>query len=154
MKIPAMMALLSHVATHGCATLPTEKWVQVLLLRQTVPLVVKFKEGCDLEGTVNLGMTPFPLDLAVRNIPDADRVKGVVTPEIDPRLMDKEIDVTLKMDNAKLLGKKGAELVAFSSVVKMVSGLDGKSKSPPVCKVHITRYKGKKADVVQTIQFH
>jgi hypothetical protein len=148
------MGMIAHVVTNGCEKMPPEKWLQLLLMNKTVQHTLKFKPGCDLEGTVNLSRDPFPVDLAVRNVPDATRVKATITPEVNPQLWDREVRVTMKADGGKFVDKAGAELMVFSSVFKTTLGLDGKPKKKSACDIHITRYKGQKTDVHQTLDFH
>jgi hypothetical protein len=154
MTAKALMALLAQVMVYNCTKLSNQQWMEFLLLGRQITLPMHYAQGCDVEGTVLMSKQPFPVDVAVRKIPDVTRFKSTVTPDWEPHFLQKEIKITLRADSARLVKKDGSDLVDFSAVFHTTHGMDGSRKGNPTCDVHITQYKGKKVDVSQTVELH
>lgn len=53
-------------------------WTNVLLMKEKAELVFKYKEGCDIEGTIAPKIfEPFPADLNLRNIESYTNIKSM-----------------------------------------------------------------------------
>lgn len=152
MTVPMLMALIAHVTTYNCSKLSNQQWLEFLLLARKVNLAVHYSEGCDVEGNVAISKDPFPIDVAIRHIPDVARFKATVTPDWEPHFLAHEIQVTLRADSARLVKKNGEDLVDFTATFHTTHGMDGSRKGFPKVDVHISKYKGEKVNVTQTVE--
>jgi len=80
-------------------------WVDVIFMRKSAALVYKFKDGCDVEGTVNPTIIkPFTTDLRLKNLQNFTHLlsenKITASLEAQPVLF-------LAIRSAKLTGEKG-----------------------------------------------
>lgn len=79
-------------------------WLDVLLMRTTATLNFKFKEGCDIQGTIRPKvLQPFPAELDIRNIQSYSKIKTMN--KVTANLETKPI-LNLEMREGLLSGKK------------------------------------------------
>lgn len=130
----------------------TEKinWTDVLLMRKSVTLVFKFKEGCDVEGAVTPKVfSPFPMDLKLRNLKVYDRVETQNT--VNSTIESKPI-MTVEMRDGILYGKPGK--LKFEADYKVQ--LDPLNREKPIEKnfggeIRIREMFGKKVSIKEKI---
>ncbi|MFL5785479.1 MAG: hypothetical protein ACJ76H_12750 [Bacteriovoracaceae bacterium] len=130
----------------------TEKinWTDVLLMRSTVTLVFKFKEGCDVEGSVVPKIfSPFPADIKLRNLKLYDRVESMN--KVNATIDSKPI-MTIELRDGALHAQKGK--VKFEADYKV--RLDPMNKKKPVDKnyggeLRINEIYGEKVSIKEKI---
>lgn len=137
--------------TDQCARVPKKKWA-ALLLGQPLQHELKFKPGCDLQGKLSVTFEPFPLDLAVRNLPEVSRVKGVVEVTLAPRFMDQEADLDVIVRSAQANGRRGQEILAFGSQYGVALGLRGGLKKNRGGQISLERYRKQPLRLVEPIR--
>lgn len=78
-------------------------WMNVLMMREKAELNFKFKEGCDIEGTINPKiLQTFPANLNLRNIQSYSRIETFN--KVTANLEQKPI-LNLEMREGTLSGK-------------------------------------------------
>jgi hypothetical protein len=78
-------------------------WMNVLMMKESATLNYKFKEGCDIQGTITPKVfSPFPANLELRNIQSYSRMTTVN--KITANLETKPI-LNLEMREGLLSGK-------------------------------------------------
>lgn len=80
-------------------------WMNVLLMRTSFTMNFKFKEGCDIEGSVSpMVFKPFPAELKLRNLKSYDKMvtQNTVTSSIESKPI-----LNLELREGKLSGKLG-----------------------------------------------
>lgn len=125
-------------------------WTDVLLMRKSVTLDFKFKEGCDVEGTVAPKIfSAFPADFKLRNLKLYDHV---VSSNTVGATFESNPLMTIEMREGVLTGKN--EKVKFEADYKVI--LDLMNKKNPVKKnlggeLRITEIGGKKVSIKEKI---
>lgn len=137
--------------TAGCSRVSGEKWVAFLLLGTPIRHTYQFGKGCDVQGAVEIKRDPFPVDVAVRNLGEAKRLKGTVVPDFDGSFKTKQIRIDVKMPDSKLEKDKKAEYMKFDAEYKMVMGFDGRPKENSGGEVRVKSYAGKPVDIVERL---
>lgn len=130
----------------------TEKidWSDVLLMRKPVTLVFRFKEGCDVEGTIMPKIfQAFPAQLKLRNLKIYERVETMNT--VSSTIESKPL-MTIEMRDGILYGKPGK--VKFEADYKVQ--LDPLNKEKPIEKnlggeIRIKEIFGKKVSIREKI---
>lgn len=92
-------------------------WREFLTFQSGFTLTYKFKEGCDIQGSVTPKLLqPFPASLEVRNLMDFKKVDTMnkITSTIESRPT-----LFLEMREGKLLGKKGKVVFEADYSVKV-----------------------------------
>ena len=126
-------------------------WMNVLLMRETVTLEYKFKEGCDIQGTITPKVfTPFPSKLALKNLKSYEEIEtqNKVTASIETKPL-----MFLEMREGKLKGKKG--IVKFEADYQV--RLDPMKKKDVVeenlgGEIRILEIHGKKVSIKEKIK--
>ncbi len=114
-------------------------------MRRVVRHELKFGEGCDLEGTLNLAADRFPVDLKVRNLRNAERIKAIVIPQVTPDILDNRVTVDVRAEKGMLLEKLDRPYFEFTGNYAVVAGLNGKLRENRGGKVALQKFKGKPA---------
>lgn len=86
----------------GCEKTPI-KWMDVLMMKSDASLTYKFKEGCDIQGTIKPKiLQTFPAALELRNIQSYNKVESQnkVTANLDTKPI-----LNLEMRDGRLSGK-------------------------------------------------
>ncbi len=125
-------------------------WTDVLLMRKTITLTFKFKEGCDAEGTISPKVfSPFPAEFRLRHLKNYNHVssqnKVGATFESQPTM-------SIEMRQGVLTGDKGK--VKFEADYQVV--LDPLNQERPIKKnlggeLRITEVDGKKVSIKEKI---
>lgn len=98
-------ASLKNFNINGCEKFAIN-WRDVLMMRTSVVLQYKFKEGCDIEGAITPKLLqPFPVALTIRNLPPYTKLE--TENKITASLETKPI-MNLEMRKGILTGQKGA----------------------------------------------
>lgn len=126
-------------------------WSDVLLMRKSVTLEFKFKDGCDIEGTITPKIfSPFPVELKLRKLENYDRIRSMnrvgASFESNP-LMD------IALREGVLWGKKGK--LRFEADYKI--RLDPVNQKNPVKEnlggeIRISEIDGKKVSIKEKIK--
>lgn len=125
-------------------------WTDVLLMRKSVTLVFKFKEGCDVEGSVVPKVfTAFPADFKLRHLKLYDHV---ISQNTVNATFESNPVMSIEMRDGILTGK--SERVKFEADYKVV--LDPLNRQKPVKKnlggeMRITEIGGKKVSIREKI---
>lgn len=130
----------------------TEKvnWSDVLMMRKSVTLVFKFKEGCDIEGSVTPKVfSAFPAEFKLRNLKLYDRVQSMNT--VRSTFESKPI-MTIELREGILYGRPGK--VKFEADYQVQ--IDPLNRQKPVEKnlggeVRISEIGGKKVSIKEKI---
>lgn len=125
-------------------------WMAVLMMKTTATVEFKFKEGCDVQGTIEPKVfQPFPANLDLRNIQSYNKVS--TQNKITTTLESKPI-LNLNMVEGILTGKKG--IVKFEADYQVqINPVDRKK---PLEKnlggeLRITEIYGKKVSIKEKI---
>lgn len=137
--------------TRGCPRITPNQWLKLLFTGESIHQEFHFEKDCDLQGSVDIKNSPFPVDLAVRNVPDAKRIKGIVEPKIDPDLLEQVIQVRITIKQG--LVTQASELMSFTADYPITTGLDGKIVKNAGGKVQVSRFKGSKVNISEPIHF-
>lgn len=125
-------------------------WSKVLLMQEEVTLTYKFKEGCDIQGSIQPKvLQSFPAKLALKNLESYHEVESQnkVTASFEAKPI-----MNLEMRSGVITGKKGT--VKFEADYQVQ--LNPLSKEKPVEKnlggvIRITEIYGKKENIKEKI---
>lgn len=125
-------------------------WMGVLMMKTTAKVEFKFKEGCDVQGTIEPKVfQPFPAVLDLRNIQSYQKVS--TQNKITTSLEAKPI-LHLNMEEGVLTGKKG--VVKFSADYEVqINPVDRKNPMEKNLggELRITEIYGKKVSIKEKI---
>lgn len=138
----------------ACPKIPPSAWGSWLLLREPIVHSLRFSPGCDVQGTLRITMEPFPIDLALRNLPETRQVKGRVAVHLTPRILEQEADIDVDVTEGLARDGAGREILAFGSNYGATLGLNGRVKENRGGKVTARRFRGKPVHEVEPIRFH
>lgn len=129
-------------ATDRCPKGAPAAWAGLLLTGQPVVLTYRFAPGCDLQGTVRITPAPFPIDLELRHVAGAERVRATVASETQTELLEGVVRVTARTDDGVFLDGKG-EALAFRARYRAELGLDGRPGPGNGGELVAKRFRGK-----------
>jgi len=93
----------SALNTEQC-NIQKEKWALILLTKQPFVENIKFKKGCDIEGSFTVKSDEFfPIKLKLRNLNNFNSYKAQMKFKV---FFTDEAILKLKLEKAELLGKK------------------------------------------------
>lgn len=124
-------------------------WMDVLLMRETAKLDFKFKEGCDIQGSITPKvLQPFAANLDLRNVRSYSRVETQNT--VTANLETKPI-LNLEMRDGVLSGKK--DVVKFEADYRVrISPMENKTVSENLGgELRIHEINGKKVSIKEKI---
>jgi len=124
-------------------------WMDVLLMKDTAKLDFKFKEGCDIQGSITPKvLQPFPANLDLRNVRSYSRVETQNT--VTANLETKPI-LNLEMREGILSGKK--DVVKFEADYRVrISPMENKTVSENLGgELRIHEINGKKVSIKEKI---
>jgi hypothetical protein len=124
-------------------------WMDVLLMKETAKLDFKFKEGCDIQGSVTPKvLQPFPADLDLRNLRSYSNLKTQNT--VTANLETKPI-LNLEMRDGVLSGKK--DVVKFEADYRVrISPMEKKTVTENLGgELRISEINGKKVSIKEKI---
>lgn len=124
-------------------------WMDVLLMRETAKLDFKFKEGCDIQGSITPKvLQPFVANLDLRNVRSYSRVetKNTVTANLETKPI-----LNLEMREGVLSGKK--DVVKFEADYRVrISPMENKTVSENLGgELRIFEINGKKVSIKEKI---
>ncbi len=144
----------SKFDVSACPKIPPAAWGSWLLMRQPIVHSLRFAPGCDVQGTLRIAMDPFPIDLAVRNLPETRQLKGRVAVHLTPRILEQEADLDVDVSEGLARDGVGREILAFGSNYGATLGLSGRVKENRGGNVIARRFRGKPVHEVEPIRFH
>lgn len=124
--------------------------MNVLLMKESVTLDFKFKEGCDIQGAIRPKiLTPFPAVLDLRNIQSYDKIE--TSNKVTANLEMKPI-LNLEMREGVLLGPKSR--VKFEADYRVrINPTGGKTVSENLGgELRISEINGKKVSIREKIK--
>ncbi len=124
-------------------------WMDVLMMRETAKLDFKFKEGCDIQGSITPKvLQPFPANLDIRNIRSYSKVatQNTVTANLETRPI-----LNLEMREGLLSGKK--DIVKFEADYRVrISPMEKKTVTENLGgELRISEINGKKVSITEKI---
>jgi len=91
------------IKTKGC-TFQKDKWMGMILTKQSFEEKIKFNKSCDLQGNFTVKMdTPFPVNLEVRGLKGYKRILSNLMFNI---AFEENVVLNLAMKNTVLKGSK------------------------------------------------
>lgn len=139
----------SQFTASGCARVAPGKWARLLLLNEPIYHEVRFSPTCDLQGKLRITQGSFPVDLALKNAGNLDRIRARVQAELRPRFREQDVDVTLTAKRGVLSKKSEEAFMGFGLEYGLKAGLDGKLKENRGGSVLVDSYRGKKVSVTE-----
>jgi hypothetical protein len=124
-------------------------WMNVILMKESASLDFKFKEGCDIQGTIKpMVLRPFPANLDLRNIQSYSRIETQNT--ITANLEMKPI-LNLEMRQGVLSGQKSKVKFEADYGVR-INALDKKAISENLGgELRISEINGKAVNIKEKI---
>lgn len=125
-------------------------WIDVLFMRETATLDFKFKEGCDIQGTITPKvLQPFAANLDLRNLRSYSRIETQNT--VSANLETKPI-LNLEMRDGVLSGK--GDVVKFEADYRVrISPAEKKTLTENLGgELRISEINGKKVAIKQKIK--
>lgn len=124
-------------------------WMDVLMMRETAKLDFKFKEGCDIQGSITPKvLQPFPANLDIRNIRSYSKVatQNTVTANLETKPI-----LNLEMREGLLSGKK--DIVKFEADYRVrISPMEQKTVTENLGgELRISEINGKKVSIKEKI---
>lgn len=124
-------------------------WMDVLMMRETAKLDFKFKEGCDIQGSITPKvLQPFPANLDIRNIRSYSKVatQNTVTANLETKPI-----LNLEMREGLLSGKK--DIVKFEADYRVrISPMEKKTVTENLGgELRISEINGKKVSITEKI---
>lgn len=124
-------------------------WMDVLMMRETAKLDFKFKEGCDIQGSITPKvLQPFPANLDIRNIRSYSKVatQNTVTANLETKPI-----LNLEMREGLLSGKK--DIVKFEADYRVrISPMEKKTVTENLGgELRISEINGKKVSIKEKI---
>ncbi len=124
-------------------------WMDVLLMRETATMDFKFKEGCDIQGSITPKvLSPFAANLDIRNVRSYSRIETQNT--VTANLETKPI-LNLEMREGVLSGKK--DIVKFEADYRVrISPVEKKTVAENLGgELRISEINGKKVSIKEKI---
>lgn len=125
-------------------------WMDVLMMKDTATLNFKFKEGCDIQGSITPKvLQPFPANLDIRNIRSYSRIETQNT--VTANLETKPI-LNLEMREGVLSGK--TDKVKFEADYRVrISPMEKKTVTENLGgELRISEINGKKVSIKEKIK--
>ena len=127
------------------------KWMDVLLMKSRPTLTYKFKEGCDLQGSIEpMPFQTFPANLDLRHLDSYNRIEteNKITASFESKPL-----MELEMRKGNLKGKKG--IVKFEADYKLRINPMNKAKIVDENlggEIRISEIYGEKVSIKETIK--
>jgi hypothetical protein len=125
-------------------------WPSVILQRETPTLTYTFREGCDVQGTINpRPFQPFPIDLKLKNLERFDRIQATstVTAELEANPI-----LRLQLREGAISGKSSRALFEADYGVRVSPG-EGRTVSENLGgELRISEINGKKVTINEKIR--
>jgi hypothetical protein len=124
-------------------------WMDVLLMKETAKLDFKFKEGCDIQGSITPKvLQPFPANLDLRNLRSYSKLatQNTVTANLETKPI-----MNLEMRDGVLSGKK--DVVKFEADYRVrISPMEKKTVTENLGgELRISEINGKKVSIKEKI---
>lgn len=118
----------------SCPKVKPDRWTRLLLLQEPVQYQTHFSPGCDLQGNTIVALSPFPVDVELRNFKGARRVSMTLQIQLTPQLSRGGLEVTFVATDGKLFPshtKDKKKIASFTGEYHSLYHLNGKLIQPP-----------------------
>lgn len=140
--------------TTACPRIPTEKWARFLFFNEPVKHSLRFAPNCDVHGDLVITRGQFPIKLRIRNAHGVERVKALVTTDVDPDIFKGKVVIRATASQASAETRATNELLGFSVHYEIVTGLDARLKENRGGTVRVSRYLEKPLIITERFQLN
>ncbi|MBI3555408.1 MAG: hypothetical protein HY074_03990 [Deltaproteobacteria bacterium] len=127
--------------------IPVEAWVRFVVLGTPIHQSFTFKEGCDIQGVLDITRTPFPVDLQLRNYQEYVRVRMQIQMTLALDLATQQAQVSVRANDGILSTTIEPRSMEFSGDYQFAIGMDGRMADNKGGKLKVNRLKGKAAAI-------